>query len=1102
MSYPIDDEQFSPDTRAAKRRKTGERIVIDSFEREFAEGIWDEEDEKKAKAERHATRPGSQRSADSGRVSQASFQGAQSEFERAHALAKPHRRKSRVGNGRVNNGNAPTEPITLDDDEPNAGPTSRQIQLQGFRQGIGVEETPRRRLSETTSSYFAPKMSSSTRPEGASKPRQPKSANLRDTFHRAPPAKDSWPLIWARSHNYTPDEDADLFLRTTDEYVYTITGPEPTDVRCEFVFKKVHTAFSNNASHVRLLGSTNASGCKYTVDLIFADKKDLHGFLQAVARSITKNQIKVKTTDFMNVIFDKPLDTPASPQVVVTPPTARHEVHPVSNGSVMDSIIGNLIGNSRPAGLQMSASTSKAPTQRDEARGTARPVRNTRQTRTFQYDPEDYENEPEVDKFSQIHGLGPPWKKQLNYGSGRRRAVVDFADLPRLDNDEFLNDQLIDFYLLYLLDQAKLPQKKVYIFNTHFFSTLTRRVPGQKGKINYKGVARWTQKEDIFGYDYIVIPINQEIHWYLAIICNVPNIARGPEIEDLTKSDSQASEVVKDVDSDVPSGPDARVRVSVEAIPPPALLNTASHTSEQRADKQKPGMEDSELDTVDGHAIESDARQRVEDQSSRAIESPTEETAKLKKLSLSDSRSDGIVVNSSFTPLNKTKRKPGPPVRKYDPQQPVVVVLDSLLASPRSATVAALKEYLREEGQEKRQIDARVYQNAYYAKGSQIPAQDNFSDCGVYLLGYAQKFFEDPDGFKNRLLSGEMNAGTDWPNMVPSKMRETMRDILQKLYKEQEGTRKQERKAEKAAKVDSTAKATENAEPPKQTATDTENSTSRAASKQADTDTERTSAEPPPTAHSKPRLASPFHPRSPTKHSSSRSHSVTTPIKVTNSPTRPTIRLDPLPTTDTHPSPRTTKAQSSVVLVPSSSRRSPKRPIPIDTIQVTSPKRRRISPSKPILTPATMSPRPTVSVRSPDSTPRHAPSHHPKTTVLSPSRGSSRDPIPIDDSQESILPSKRERPVSAEPDIIVTSPKPGVRLAPTRLEREYMSSPARRMHREMRVGGPHVAAEVEVLRKGKGREVELEEDDEDEEEKAAEVPETPEREVEGAWNGT
>lgn len=54
----------------------------------------------------------------------------------------------------------------------------------------------------------------------------------------------------------------------------------------------------------------------------------------------------------------------------------------------------------------------------------------------------------------------------------------------------------------------------------------------------------------------------------------------------------------------------------------------------------------------------------------------------------------------------------------------------------------------------------------------------------------------------------------------------------------------------------------------------------------------------------------------------------------------------------------------------------------------------------------------------------------------------------------------------------------------------------------MRVGGPHVAAEVEVLRKGKGREVELEEDDEDEEEKAAEVPETPEREVEGAWNGT
>jgi len=90
---------------------------------------------------------------------------------------------------------------------------------------------------------------------------------------------------------------------------------------------------------------------------------------------------------------------------------------------------------------------------------------------------------------------------------------VDFTDLPRLDEGEFLNDQLIDFYLLYLFDQTKDKKAlsdKVYIFNTHFFSTLTRKVPGQKSSINYSAVARWTSKEDLFRYDYIVVPINQE----------------------------------------------------------------------------------------------------------------------------------------------------------------------------------------------------------------------------------------------------------------------------------------------------------------------------------------------------------------------------------------------------------------------------------------------------------------------------------------------------------------------------------------------------------------------------------------------------------------
>lgn len=39
-------------------------------------------------------------------------------------------------------------------------------------------------------------------------------------------------------------------------------------------------------------------------------------------------------------------------------------------------------------------------------------------------------------------------RRPVTYQSGRRRAVVNFEDLQRLDEGEFLNDALIDFYMM------------------------------------------------------------------------------------------------------------------------------------------------------------------------------------------------------------------------------------------------------------------------------------------------------------------------------------------------------------------------------------------------------------------------------------------------------------------------------------------------------------------------------------------------------------------------------------------------------------------------------------------------------------------------------
>ena len=113
--------------------------------------------------------------------------------------------------------------------------------------------------------------------------------------------------------------------------------------------------------------------------------------------------------------------------------------------------------------------------------------------------------------------------RPLEYGHGRQRAVVHFDDLTRLDEEEFMNDSLIDFYMMYvtlygrdtqrlipssyLFQKWEVPSDKVYFFNTYFFTALTKNTGRQT--MNYKAVERWTSKIDIFGYDYIIVPINE-----------------------------------------------------------------------------------------------------------------------------------------------------------------------------------------------------------------------------------------------------------------------------------------------------------------------------------------------------------------------------------------------------------------------------------------------------------------------------------------------------------------------------------------------------------------------------------------------------------------
>ncbi|XP_074538084.1 sentrin-specific protease 1 [Halichoeres trimaculatus] len=84
-------------------------------------------------------------------------------------------------------------------------------------------------------------------------------------------------------------------------------------------------------------------------------------------------------------------------------------------------------------------------------------------------------------------------------------------DLQTLSNLNWLNDEVINFYMNMLVERSKDPSlPSVNTFNTFFYPKL--RSSG------YSTVRRWTKKTDIFSKDILLVPIHLGVHWCLSVV--------------------------------------------------------------------------------------------------------------------------------------------------------------------------------------------------------------------------------------------------------------------------------------------------------------------------------------------------------------------------------------------------------------------------------------------------------------------------------------------------------------------------------------------------------------------------------------------------------
>lgn len=84
-------------------------------------------------------------------------------------------------------------------------------------------------------------------------------------------------------------------------------------------------------------------------------------------------------------------------------------------------------------------------------------------------------------------------------------------DLQTLSNLNWLNDEVINFYMNLLVERSKDPRwPSVNTFNTFFYPKL--RSSG------YSAVRRWTKKMDIFSKDILLVPVHLGVHWCLSVV--------------------------------------------------------------------------------------------------------------------------------------------------------------------------------------------------------------------------------------------------------------------------------------------------------------------------------------------------------------------------------------------------------------------------------------------------------------------------------------------------------------------------------------------------------------------------------------------------------
>ena len=305
----------------------------------------------------------------------------------------------------------------------------------------------------------------------------------------------------------------------------------------------------------------------------------------------------------------------------------------------------------------------------------------------------------------------------------------------------YLNDIIIDFYLRYLYEEILTEEQraKTYIFNSYFYTRLSKRAFGDSRRSEspiermHSQVKKWTRDIDIFERDYIIIPVNEHSHWFLVIICFASKTEVDDSVDSNGSSESTSSDGIEEVRAEPTNSEGGKEGERMKVIGN-EVKSGMTGVKSKHEDYNIP------MD-VDHDNLDANADQGLE----KVLQK--EKSKIVKKIEYEEEQSKA--KNSTCKKSFKTDKSPVSENKAHSAvyQQPCILLFDSLISGGRSRVFSNLRHYLSLEWREKRRgLGPEKVFTKNNLKGSfpKIPLQNNDCDCGVYVLQFAESFFQHP----------------------------------------------------------------------------------------------------------------------------------------------------------------------------------------------------------------------------------------------------------------------------------------------------------------------------------------------------------------------